>query len=73
LEGAVKAAAFFIALGAVLTWMEWRHLKAAGVKPLPTPWLKRLLAYSQAFVGLILGPLFMVVGMARFLTKVGAL
>jgi hypothetical protein len=85
LDRAVSAGLFIVALGAFLTWMGWRHwryrnedtitlleagiLKAAGEEPLPRTPTDRVLSIVQAALGFVLGPFFMLVGVAIILVE----
>jgi hypothetical protein len=85
----VTGAIFCFALGAMITWMGWRHwryrneetisvleaaiMKTTGVEPSPRSRLDHFLTYIQAFLGFVLGPSFMLIGAAGILTKAGVL
>jgi hypothetical protein len=78
LEGAVTAGLIALLIGVLLTWIGWRHwryrkqdsigileasiLKVAGEEPLPRTKFDRLMGYTQAILGLTLGPFFLLVG-----------
>jgi hypothetical protein len=63
-----------LAIGAVLTWIGWRHwrfrdretvsvleaaiLRTTGEEPLPRTKCDRMSGYVQAVLGLVLGPFF---------------
>jgi hypothetical protein len=71
---------FFLGLGALLTWLGWRHwrfrgqdtitvleaaiLHATGEEPLPRTKFDRVLGLLQAAFGLLLGPFFFACGLA---------
>ena len=81
--------AFYLFLGALLIWIGWRHwryrnqetisileagiLKAADEEPLPRTKVDRSLSYLQAGFGFILGPFFLLCGLAVILGELGLL
>jgi len=80
---------FCCALGALLTWMGWRHwryrkqetisvleagiLKVTGQDPLPRTRVDHILTHVQAILGLLLGPFFLLISIAGILVELGAL
>jgi len=85
LEGAVITASFFVVLGLFLTWTGWRHwryrheetislleagiLKATGEEPEPRTPLDRKLSIVQAVLGFVLGPFFLLIGIAGIMVE----
>jgi hypothetical protein len=76
-------------IGATLTHVGWRHwryrkqqtisvleaglLKAANAEPLPRTKIDRFLTYLQAILGCILGPFFLLCGIAVIAGELGYL
>ena len=72
-----------IGIGALLTWIGWQHwrlrhqetisvieaaiLRATGDDPLPLTKFDRSFSRVQAVLGLVLGPFFLVAGLAVLL------
>jgi TRAP-type C4-dicarboxylate transport system permease small subunit len=85
LERAVIAGITYLLIGALLSWVGWRHwryrkeetvsalevgiLKVTGQEPLPRTRLDRFLTYLQATFGFVLGPFFFVLGIIVILAK----
>jgi hypothetical protein len=83
------AAAFFVALGAFLMWLGWRHwrfrkqetisvleaaiLHVTGEKPPPRTKGDRILSVVHTILCFLLGPFFMLVGIAAGLDALGFL
>ena len=81
------AAFFYVALGALLTWVGWRHwryrnqetvsvleatiLKKTGEEPLPRTRVDGILTYLQAILGFLLGPFFFLIGVVIILSELG--
>ncbi len=71
---------FYLVLGIFLIWIGWRHwrfrrqetisvleaaiLRATGEEPLPRTKFDRILEYVQAGLGFVLGPFFLLCGLA---------
>ncbi|MCY7398449.1 MAG: hypothetical protein LH466_06390 [Sphingomonas bacterium] len=81
------AAFFYMSLGALLSWIGWRHwryrneesisllestiLTQTGDEPLPRTGVDRFLTYVQAIFGFVLGPFFFLIGLVIVLSELG--
>jgi hypothetical protein len=88
-EGTLRVTVFSLAIGAVLTWIGWRHwryrkeetislleagiLKATGIEPLPRTRTDRALTYVHAILGLLLGSFFLLIGVVGILAELDVL